>query len=123
MEPAHTHMVLLFASKAGFPRILSFFAAGLHGIIGIGIQEEGTKTGTGPAIFQFMGLAGDLQFPNAGILSMGMKSIWVASGLVFAFMAIPIGNTIISLGPEPKEHFNLAPIHTHFGIALLRLDY
>lgn len=31
------------------------------------------------------------------------------------------------LGPEPKEHFNLAPKHTHFGIdqflVLMKLEY
>jgi hypothetical protein len=84
---------------------------------GIGMQEEGTKTGTGPAIFQFMGLAGELQFPKAGMLSMGMKSIWVAMALVFAFMVMAMGSTIMSFEPDPKEHFNFAPMHTHFGIS------
>jgi hypothetical protein len=103
---------------AGFPPILSFFATGSQGITGIGIQEEGTNTGTGPAIFQFIGLAGDKQLPKAGIFKKGIKSIWVAIGLTMAFNVLPMGRTIISLGPEPKEHFNLAPIQTHFGINL-----
>jgi hypothetical protein len=101
---------------AGFPPILSFLATGLQGITGIGMQEEGTNTGTGPAIFQFMGFAGERQFPKAGIFKNGTKSIWVAIAFIFAFMVMPIGSTIILLGPEPKEHFNLAPMHTHFGI-------
>jgi hypothetical protein len=42
---------------------------------GTGIHEEGTKTGTGPAIFQFIGFAGDKQFPKAGIFRNGTKSI------------------------------------------------
>ena len=36
--------------------------------------------------------------------------------LVVAFMVIAIGSTIMSFGPEPKEHFSLALMHTHFGI-------
>ena len=39
----------------------------MRGITGTGIQEDGTKTGTGPAIFQFIGFAGDLHFPKDGI--------------------------------------------------------
>ena len=75
MDPAQTHIVLLVSNMAGFPPILSFFATGLQGITGMGIQEEGTKTGTGPAIFQFIGLAGERQLPNAGIFRKGTKSI------------------------------------------------
>jgi len=116
MEPAQAHMVLLVSSMAGFPPILSFLAAGSQGITGMGMQEDGTNTGTGPAIFQFMGLAGELQFPKAGIFSMGMKSIWVAMGLVFAFIAMPMGSTIMSFEPDPKEHFSFAVMQTHFGI-------
>jgi hypothetical protein len=118
IEPAQTHIVLLVSNIAGLPPIFSFFATGLQGITGIGIQDEGTKTGTGPAIFQFIGLAGDLQVPKAGTFNMGIKSIWVAIGLEVAFIVIAIGSTIISFGPAPKAHFNLAPIQTHFGIKL-----
>jgi hypothetical protein len=32
------------------------------------------------------------------------------------FRTLAIGSTIMSFGPAPKVHFNLAPIHTHFGI-------
>jgi hypothetical protein len=96
---------------------LSFFPAGLQGMTGMGMQEEGTNTGTGPAIFQFIGLAGELQLPKAGMFSMGTKSNCMPMGFVFAFMAIPIGSTTMSFGPDPKEHFNLAPMHTHFGIS------
>jgi hypothetical protein len=85
-------------------------------MMGIGMQEEGTKTGTGPAIFQFMGLAGELQFPKAGMFSMGMKSNWVAMAFVLAFIVMAMGSTTMSFGPDPKEHFNFAPMHTHFGI-------
>jgi hypothetical protein len=116
IDPAHAHMVLLVSSMAGFPPILSFLATGSQGMTGMGMQEDGTKTGTGPAIFQFIGLAGELQLPKAGMLSMGMKSICVAIGLVVAFMAMPMGSTIISFGPEPKEHLSLAPMQTHFGM-------
>ena len=83
---------------------------------GMGMHEEGTNTGTGPAIFQFIGLAGELQLPKAGMFSMGMKSSDVAIGLEVAFMVMPMGSTIISFGPEPKEHLSLAPMQTHFGM-------
>lgn len=118
IEPSQTHIVLLVSSMAGNPPILSFLATGPQGMIGTGIQEEGTNTGTGPAIFQFMGLAGDLHCPKAGMFRKGTKSIWVAIGLAVAFIVMPIGNTTISLGPAPKEHFSLAPMQTHFGINL-----
>jgi hypothetical protein len=75
IEPAQTHIVLLVSNMAGLPPILSFLAQGSHGITGIGIHDEGTKTGTGPAIFQFIGLAGDVQFPKAGTFNIGTKSI------------------------------------------------
>ncbi len=61
-------MVLLVSSIAGLPPILVFLATGSHGLIGIGIHDDGINTGTGPAIFQFMGLMGEVQLPNAGIL-------------------------------------------------------
>ena len=48
------------------------------------MQEDGIKTGTGPAIFQFIGLAGDKQFPKAGIFTNGIMSKILAIGLVFA---------------------------------------
>jgi len=75
IDPAQTHMVLLVSIKAGLLPIFVFVATGFHGITGTGIQEEGTKTGTGPAIFQFMGLAGDLHCPNAGILTKRRTSV------------------------------------------------
>jgi hypothetical protein len=75
IDPAQMHIVLLDSNIAGFPPIFSFFAAGSQGINGKGIHDDGTNTGTGPAIFQFMGLAGELQLPKAGTFSMGMKSI------------------------------------------------
>jgi hypothetical protein len=108
IDPIQIHIVLLVASIAGNPPNLSFLATGDQGIIGIGIQEEGTKTGTGPIIFQFIGLRGDLHCPKAGTFNMGIKSISAAKGFI-AFMAIAMGKTIISLGPAPKEHFNFAP--------------
>ena len=119
MDPSQTHMVLLVSSMAGNPPILSFLATGLHGMIGTGMQDEGTNTGTGPAIFQFIGLAGDLHWPKAGIFKKGTKSIWVAMGFVVPFMVMPIGGTTMSLGPAPKEHCNLALMQTHFGIFLV----
>lgn len=116
IEPNHAHMVLLVSSIAGLPPILVFLATGSHGLIGIGIHDDGINTGTGPAIFQFMGLMGEVQLPNAGILRKGTKSILEAIGFTIDVSVLPKGRTIILLGPEPKEHFNLAPIQTHFGI-------
>jgi len=116
--PAQIHMVLLDCNMAAFPPIFNFLATGLHGIIGMGMHEPGTKTGTGPAIFQFIGFAGDLHVPKAGIFSMGIKSISVARGLVLPVIAIAKGKTSISLAPAPNVHFILAPIQTHFGIQL-----
>jgi hypothetical protein len=101
---------------AGLPPIFSFLATGAQGITGRGMHRPGTKTGTGPIIFQFMGLMGDMQFPKAGIFIMGMISNWLARDLIFELNALAIGNTIIFFGPAPKVHFNFAPMHTHFGI-------
>lgn len=109
-------MVLLFASTTGCLPILVFFAAGDHGLTGIGMHEEGMNTGTGPAIFQFIGLAGEVQFPNAGIFTKGMMSKIFAMGLVFAVKVLFKGSTIIDFGPDPKEQEILAPLHTHFAI-------
>jgi hypothetical protein len=35
---------------------------------------------------------------------------------VLAFIVMAMGSTTMSFGPDPKEHFNFAPMHTHFGI-------
>jgi hypothetical protein len=113
MDPAQTHIVLLVSNKAGFFPILVFLATGFQGITGIGIQEEGTNTGTGPAIFQFIGLAGDLHCPKAGIFKKGIISNLLASGLAILFK----GRTNIDFGPEPNEHLIFAPLQTHFGIS------
>jgi hypothetical protein len=43
---------------AGFPPIFNFLATGAQGMMGMGMQRPGTKTGMGPIIFQFMGLIG-----------------------------------------------------------------
>ena len=118
IDPTQIHIVLLVSSMAGLPPILSFLATGDQGIKGRGMQEDGINTGTGPTIFQFIGLAGEVQLPKAGTFNMGIKSILVAMGFVVAVNVIPIGSTSMSLGPDPKEHFNLAPIQTHFGIHL-----
>lgn len=72
--PSQMHMVLLVCSMAGLPPIFSFLATGDQGATGMGRQEEGTKTGIGPAIFQFMGLIGDLHCPKGGIFKIGMIS-------------------------------------------------
>jgi hypothetical protein len=94
---------------AGNPPILSFLATGDQGIIVIGLQGAGLKTGTGPTICQHIGLRIDLHCPKAGTFNMGIKSISVAKGLL-AFMAIAMGKTTISLGPAPKEHLIFAPM-------------
>ena len=64
-------MVLLVSSIAGLPPILVFSATGLPWLIREeGYMYEGTNTGTGPAIFQFMGFAwSQAQLPNAGIFN------------------------------------------------------
>jgi|TARA_B100001093_G_C26452294_1_gene852818 hypothetical protein len=116
MDPAHTHMVLLVSNNAGFFPILVFLATGFQGTTGIGIQEEGTNTGTGPAIFQFIGLAGDLHCPKAGIFKKGIISSLLARGLAILVVVLFNGNIIIDFGPEPKEHLIFAPLQTHFGI-------
>lgn len=118
IDPAHTHMVLLVSNNAGFFPILVFLATGFQGITGSGMQEEGTKTGTGPAIFQFIGLAGDLHCPNAGIFRKGIISNLLASGLAILVVVLLRGNTTIDFGPEPKEHLIFAPLQTHFGIII-----
>ena len=81
IEPAQTQIVLLVSINAGLFPIFVLVATGLHGTTGTGIQEEGTKTGTGPAIFQFMGFAGEVHCPNAGILTKGIISSLLANGL------------------------------------------
>jgi hypothetical protein len=96
--------------------IFVFFAPGDQGLTGIGIQEEGINNGIGPAIFQFIGFAGDIHCPNAGILTKGMMSKIFAIGFVFAVSVLFKGRTIIVLGPAPNEHLILAPLHTHFAI-------
>jgi hypothetical protein len=96
--------------------IFVFFAPGDQGLTGIGMQEEGINNGTGPAIFQFIGFAGDLHCPNAGILTKGMMSKIFAIGFVFAVSVLFKGRTIIDFGPAPNEHLILAPLHTHFAI-------
>jgi hypothetical protein len=100
---------LLVASIAGNPPNFNFLATGDQGIIVIGLQGAGLKTGTGPTICQHIGLSGDLHCPKAGTFNIGTKSISAAKGLL-AFMAMDMGKTTMSLGPAPKEHFNFAPI-------------
>lgn len=109
-------MVLLVSNKAGFFPILVFFATGFQGITGSGIQEEGINTGTGPAIFQFIGLAGDLHCPKAGIFKKGIISNLLAKGLAILVVVLFKGNTTMDFGPEPNEHLIFAPLQTHFGI-------
>jgi len=121
--PAQTQVVLLDSNIAGIPPIFNFLATGAQGATVIGMQEEGTKTGTGPAIFQFIGLAGDLHCPKAGTFSIGTKSICAAIAFEPAVITRAIGNTTMSFGPAPKEHFNLAPIQTHLGMLYKNLNY
>ena len=116
MDPAHTHDVLLFANTTGLLASLVFLAAGAQGATGIGMQDDGTKMGTGPAIFQFIGLAGDKQFPKAGMFTKGMISKVFAMGFVFAVRVLFKGSTSIDFGPAPKLQEILAPLHTHFAM-------
>ena len=107
--PIQMHIVLLFSTMAGLPAILTFFAAGAHGFIGIGIHDEGTNTGTGPATFQFIGFNGDLHRPNFGIFKSGIKSSTLAIPLKQEVVTFFSGNTIKLFGAAPKEHSTLAP--------------
>jgi len=112
-------MSLQESVKIGKFAILAF-PPGVHGATKTGMQGIGVKVPIAAAVAEATcGLDIDLHIPKEAIFSIGVKSI------IFPICIFPMvgrkGSIITKLvGEAPKEHSNVAPLHTGFAI---HLDY
>jgi len=110
--PAHVHIHLLLLFKAGKFAIITVDEPGAQGAGITGKQGIGVSTPKAAAVAAAtVGLAGDLQTPNGGILTIGLLSIILAAGF-FSAITLFVGNTINVLGAAPIVHIKLAPMFT-----------
>ncbi|GGE40905.1 hypothetical protein GCM10010832_21220 [Psychroflexus planctonicus] len=117
--PKHTLICCYQLKQDYLLAILVFFAPGNQVPAGTGIHGCGVNTPKAAAVADAtIGLAIDIQFPNDGILTIGIMSKTVAIGFVFPVNVLFCGNTFIVFGAVPIEHDILAPLHTHLAIVL-----
>src|SRR5471032_3469604 len=84
---------------------------GIHGALVMGMQGMGTSTPMAAAVAAATtGLASEVHMPNGRMLTMGLLSMMLASGI--AVITWLTGSTIKVPGARPNEHFNIAPEHT-----------
>lgn len=101
-----------FASNTvGFPES--------QGEVVAGMQGAGVGTPSAAAVVAITaGFVGALHIPNGAIFLIGMKSIIFAPGV--PSITLLVGSTDSVDGATPKVHCNMAPLHTHLGIIVLR---
>ena len=109
--PAHAHIHLHDAVRAGKLLIVTVGEPGVHGATVLGMHGIGVKTPNAAAVAEATcGLARELHIPNVGMLVMGAKSLIVAAGVV----AVTVGadDALNAAGAAPKVQAIMAPVTT-----------
>jgi len=84
---------------------------GTHGAMVIGMQGIGVRTPSAAAVAAMtIGFAGQLHIPNGITFTKGLLSMMFAEGVPETTRLR--GKTLSVPGANPKEHFNIAPVHT-----------
>src|SRR5690242_8976096 len=88
--------------------------AGITGTHGIGVNAPNAAAVAAATV----GFAIDEHMPNGMMLTIGLLSMMLASGVCVSVLLA--GNTESVLGAAPKLHCNIAPMHTCCAINNLR---
>ena len=116
MTPAHMHISVDVLSSVGISASKTVGAPGTHGATVIGMQGIGVNTPIAAAVAAAtIGFAGDMHMANGMMLTIGMKSMMLASG-TSSVITMLVGNTTSELGAMPMVHINIAPMQTCIGI-------
>jgi len=116
MTPAHMHISVDVLSSVGISASKTVGAPGTHGATVMGMQGIGVNTPIAAAVAAAtIGFAGDMHMANGMMLTIGMKSMMLASG-TSSVITMLVGNTTSELGAMPMVHINIAPMQTCIGI-------
>jgi hypothetical protein len=106
--PPQVHMHVESSLRAGMSVIMTHADPGTHGSTMTGIHGIGVKTPRAAEVAEATsGLASDEHIPNVGMLSMGAKSMIVATGIDEAMTMCGVG--LRTAGATPKSHIIVAP--------------
>lgn len=116
MTPAHMHISVEVLSRVGISASKTVGAPGTHGATVAGMQGIGVRTPMAAAVAAAtIGFAGDMHMPNGMILTRGMLSMMLASG-ISSVSTMFVGRTTSELGAMPIVHIRVAPMQTCIGI-------
>src|ERR1700734_2265104 len=114
------HISCEVLSSVGISASITVGAPGTHGATVAGMHGIGVSTPRAAAVAgATLGFAGDMHLPNGMMLTIGMLSIMLASGISLVNTLL-VGSTTSELGAMPKLHIIVAPIQTCIGIAAPR---
>jgi hypothetical protein len=112
ITPAQLHINWDTLSKVGKFAKSTVAAPGTHGDGVIGMQGIGVSTPSAAAVAAAtVGLAGDMHIPKGMMLTIGMLSMMLASGISLVKTML-VGNTTRELGAIPIVHIIIAPMQT-----------
>jgi len=116
ITPAHMHINVDVLSSVGISASRTVGAPGTHGATVMGMQGIGVNTPIAAAVAAAtIGFAGEMHMANGIMLTIGMKSMMLASG-TSSVITMFVGSTISELGAMPIVHINVAPMQTCIGI-------
>jgi hypothetical protein len=116
MTPPHMQFRVQTLVRAGILPILTVAEPGDQGATVLGMQGWGVKTPDAAAVADATwGLANEVHMTNGITLAIGLLSIILAAGTLFAFTLLA-GVMTSELGPVPKLHVAIAPMTTCWGI-------
>src|SRR5271169_1278782 len=116
MTPAHIHISVEVLSSVGISASNTVGAPGTQGATVMGMQGIGVNTPIAAAVAAAtIGLAGDMHMPNVMMLTIGIKSMMLASG-ISSVNTMLVGRTTSELGIIPMVHIIIAPMQTCIAI-------
>jgi hypothetical protein len=111
MTPPQVHINVDESFKAGIFPIKTVGAPTIHGAVVTGMQGIGVIAPAAAAVAAAtMGFDVELHWPKGRILTKGLLSMMLASGVVPVTRLA--GNTDNALGAVPKLHCSMAPMQT-----------
>lgn len=117
ITPPQVHIRVDVLFNAGILAIITVGEPGVQGAAVTGIQGMGVNTPKAAAVAEAtVGLANDMHMAKGMMLTIGMLSMMLASG-IFEDITRFVGSTTNEEGAVPNEHIRLAPIQTCCGMA------
>ena len=109
ITPPYAHMQIDDSVSAGWLAIMVVIAPGIHGAVVAGVQVPGVSTPSAADVCAaVIGLVSDVHNPNGAMLSIGLLSMMLATGIPSTITRFS-GSTFNVDGMSPNEHCNVAP--------------